>query len=61
MNAPKLETRSPPATVPPCRDCSHPMRIVSVVPHDRFQNLDVRNFRCEVCGADTSDVVARVE
>jgi hypothetical protein len=37
------------------------MRIVSVVPHARFTNLDVREFKCEVCGATTSDVVARVE
>jgi hypothetical protein len=57
MNTPS----SPIASVPICLDCSNPMRIVSVVPHDKFKNLDVRNFKCEICGAKTSDVVARVE
>jgi len=37
------------------------MRIVSVVPHPRFTNLDVREFKCDACGDSTSDVVARVE
>jgi hypothetical protein len=46
---------------PACLDCYKPMRIVSVVPHDRFKHLDIRDFRCEECGMKTSDVVARVE
>jgi hypothetical protein len=34
------------------------MRLTSVEPHGRFQNLDVRNFACE-CGETNSDVIAR--
>jgi hypothetical protein len=36
------------------------MRLVSIVPHARFRNLDVRDFECS-CGASVSDIVARVD
>lgn len=42
-----------------CPECGRPMRLVSIEPHDRFTNLDVRNFVCE-CGATTADIVQRV-
>jgi hypothetical protein len=60
MKLPRQLPRSPIASNPICLDCAKPMRLVSVVPHDRFKNLDVRNFECEVCRATASDVVARV-
>jgi hypothetical protein len=34
------------------------MKLTSVEPHDRFRNLDVRNFACG-CGKTVSDLVAR--
>jgi hypothetical protein len=34
------------------------MRFVSLEPHERFINLDTRNFACD-CGATTSDAVMR--
>jgi hypothetical protein len=44
------------------RTCAgNPMRIVSIKPHDKFKNLQVRDLKCEICGVKTSDVVARVE
>jgi hypothetical protein len=36
------------------------MRFTSLEPHERFTNIDTRNFVCD-CGATTSDVVARME
>jgi hypothetical protein len=34
--------------------------MMSLVAHDRFTNLDVRNFECS-CGSTTSDILARIE
>jgi len=33
------------------------MHVTSILPHERFINLDVRKFAC-ACGSTTSDVVA---
>jgi len=37
-----------------------PMRLVAVLPHQRFRKLDEQRFACE-CGAYMSDVVARLD
>jgi len=34
------------------------MRFTSLEPHERYTNLDKRNFACD-CGFTTSDIVAR--
>jgi hypothetical protein len=44
---------------PECPQCGHEMRLASIEPHERFHNLDYRNFACD-CGKTTSDVVARL-
>jgi hypothetical protein len=50
---------SKPVIVPPtCEDCGKQMRLVSIEPHDRYTDLDSRNFIC-FCGAATSDTVVR--
>jgi hypothetical protein len=50
---------SKPLVVPPtCEGCGKQMRLVSIEPHDRYTDLDSRNFVC-FCGAGTSDTVAR--
>ena len=43
-----------------CVTCGQGMNLVSIEPHARFHNLDIRNFVCE-CGATASAVVARSE
>jgi hypothetical protein len=57
--------RHPPRTAfvstPMCLDCTKRMQLVSVVQHARFTNLDVREFKCDVCASTTSEVVARVD
>jgi hypothetical protein len=50
----------PPFRPPTCLHCAKDMRLVSVVAHQRFVNLDVRNFAC-ACGETASDVVARLD
>jgi hypothetical protein len=35
------------------------LRITTIEPHDRYQNLDVRNFAGD-CGFTTSDVMTRL-
>jgi hypothetical protein len=35
------------------------LRVISIEPHDKYRNLDVRNFACD-CGLTTSDVFARI-
>jgi hypothetical protein len=34
------------------------LRLTTIEPHERYTNLDVRNFACE-CGFTTSDTVMR--
>jgi len=41
----------------PCASCGEMMHVTSILPHERFINLDVRKFAC-ACGSTTSDVVA---
>jgi hypothetical protein len=36
------------------------MHLVSIVPHQRFTNLDLRLFEC-FCGVRISDVAARMD
>jgi hypothetical protein len=50
----------PPFRPPTCLHCAKDMHLVSVVPHQRFVNLDVRNFACD-CGETARDVVARLD
>jgi C4-type Zn-finger protein len=42
-----------------CPACGEMLRLTTIEPHDRYQNLDVRNFACD-CGFTTSDVMARL-
>ena len=51
---------SPPIKSPRCPACGDTMRFTSLEPHERFTNIDIRNFVCD-CGATTSDAVARLE
>jgi hypothetical protein len=44
---------------PICAACGQEMNLVTVEPHVRYGNLDVRNFACS-CGETASDIVARV-
>jgi hypothetical protein len=48
----------PPIKSPLCPACGEQMRLTSLEPHERYINLDARNFVC-ACGATTSDLVAR--
>jgi hypothetical protein len=44
---------------PACDVCGAGMRLVSIEPHERYTNLDSREFVCD-CGANISDTVARI-
>lgn len=57
-HVPPQSSGPPPIKAPVCPTCGAPMRLTSIEPHGRFQNLDVRNFACE-CGETESDVIAR--
>jgi hypothetical protein len=37
------------------------MRLISVVPHEHYSNLDERRFTCEACDETFADVVARLD
>ena len=54
---PKLSER-PPTLSPSCPACGCELRVVSIEPHHKYRNLDVRNFACD-CGLTTSDLFAR--
>ena len=43
---------------PACPSCGSTLRVISIEPHDKYRNLDVRNFACD-CGLTTSDTFAR--
>jgi hypothetical protein len=43
---------------PDCPQCATLMRLVCIVPHHRFSNLNERRFACD-CGETFIDVVAR--
>jgi hypothetical protein len=49
--------------VPPpsgnCTACGLPMRLTSVEPHQKYTNLDVREFACD-CGETAGDIVERL-
>jgi hypothetical protein len=34
------------------------LRLITIEPHERYTNLDIRNFACD-CGFTKSDAVAR--
>jgi transposase-like protein len=46
---------------PECPRCTMTMRLICIVPHDRYRNLDERRFRCEVCPETFSDTAARLD
>ena len=49
----------PPIQWPACPACGEMLRRTTIEPHERYTNLDVRNFACD-CGLTTSDVIARL-
>ena len=51
----------PPLKAPDCPRCAATMRLISVVPHEHYGNLDERRFTCEVCGETFADAVARLD
>jgi hypothetical protein len=36
------------------------MRLIDVVPHQHYCNLDERRFTCDACGEVFADVLARL-
>ena len=63
---PSTHVPSPKSSGPPqpnwpaCPACGLMLRVTTIEPHERFTNLDVRNFACD-CGLTTSDVMRRCE
>lgn len=49
----------PPLRSPTCSTCGQTLRLITLAPHERFTNLDVRNFVCDGCGETESDMIAR--
>ena len=50
----------PPTLWPSCPACGCMLRVVSIEPHHKYRNIDVRNFECD-CGLTTSDLFTRSE
>ena len=46
-HVPPQSSGPPPIKLPICPTCGDPTPLTSIEPHDRFRNLDVRNFRCD--------------
>jgi hypothetical protein len=55
---PEPDPLRPPLRPPDCPQCGTLMRLVCIVPHHRFSNLNERRFACD-CGETFIDVVAR--
>jgi hypothetical protein len=49
-----------PLTVQLCPKCAQPMRLVSLEPNERYNNLDSLTFACD-CGGTICVTVARVD
>jgi hypothetical protein len=58
LDPPPQSPGAPLIKSPHCPACGDRMRFTSLEPHERYTNLDVRNFACD-CGSTTSDIVAR--
>ena len=55
---PEHQPPQPPLRFPECPRCKVQMRLVVILPHLWFRNLDNRLFACH-CGERISEVVAR--
>ena len=49
-----------PVRTPDCPRCFAPMRLVRIIPHEHFSNLDDRLFACE-CGEQIRDAAERLD
>jgi hypothetical protein len=49
-----------PFSLPVCAGCGQHMYLSRVVPHERYDHVDVRSFACD-CGAQTEETVPRLE
>lgn len=56
QKATTLRARIPVVT---CADCATPMRLQSLVPHPKYNNLDQHTYEC-TCGHQTVVSVARI-
>jgi hypothetical protein len=57
-HVPPPKSATPPIQWPACPACGEMLRLITIEPHERYTNLDVRNFACD-CGFTKSDAVAR--
>jgi hypothetical protein len=49
-----------PFSLPVCAGCGQQMYLERVVPHERYDHVDVRSFAWD-CGAQTEETVPRLE